>query len=352
MSAADVARWFEQHQNKLFAPKIRMFLGSTEVNTTIVDTLLSSPRAFWCFNNGIRALCRIVKKNPIGGATRETGIFECYGLHVVNGAQRVGAIADAAMKKPDAVANACVPFRIISLEHCPSDFDKKVTRYNNTQNRIDRRDFVALDIDQERIRGELLLEGVTYIYKSGETLTPSDKGFGLEEATVARACLQPDASLAVQAKREIGKLWEEIEKAPYKTLFNPSVSGPSIWRAVQIVRKSRPPWQTFAAVKRAAIVSSQSTETVSSHTLFFTVCRAALYKVSSRSMVKCVRRLCNSQRGYIGRCFSSLMCITQTLIWRTYSRMQRNVSTLKNYFRAHESALTATNFGKTQTESE
>jgi hypothetical protein len=41
----------------------------------------------------------------------------------------------------------------------------------------------------------------------------------------------------VQAKRENGKLWEDIEKAPYKTLFNPSINGPSIWRAVQIVRE-------------------------------------------------------------------------------------------------------------------
>ena len=140
-----------------------MFLGSTEVNTTIVDTLLSSPQDFWYFNNGISALCRIVKKKPIGGATRETGIFECYDLRVVNGAQTVGAIAHAAQKNPAAVANARVPFRLISLEQCPPDFGKKVTRYNNTQNRIDRRDFVALDIEKERIRGELILEGVTYI---------------------------------------------------------------------------------------------------------------------------------------------------------------------------------------------
>jgi AIPR protein len=123
------------------------------------------------------------------------------------------------------------------LESCPSDFDKQVTRYTNTQNRIDRRDFVALDIEQERIRGELQLEGVTYVYKSGETQPATATGFDLVEATIARACLQPDAALAVQAKREIGKLWDDIEKAPYKTLFNPSVAGPALWRAVQVVRQ-------------------------------------------------------------------------------------------------------------------
>jgi hypothetical protein len=149
----------------------------------------------------------------------------------------VGAIASAAQKSPESVALARVSVKLVSLEACPANFDRKVTRYNNTQNRIDRRDFVALDIEQERIRGELQLEGVAYVYKSGETLTPNQNGFGLDEATVARACLQPDVALAVQAKREIGKLWEDITKAPYKILFNPSVNGPGVWRAVQIVRQ-------------------------------------------------------------------------------------------------------------------
>lgn len=237
VAAADVARWYDKHQSQLFVPNIRMFLGSTDVNSTIAETLRDTPREFWYFNNGISALCRTIKKKLIGGATRETGTFECHDLRVVNGAQTVGAIADAATKYPDKVADARVPIRLVSLENCPAEFDKKVTRYNNTQNRIDRRDFVALDVEQERVRGELLLEGVTYVYKSGETLTPSPKGFGLEEATVARACSQPDVGLAVQAKREIGKLWDDIDKAPYKILFNPSVAGPSVWRSVQIVRE-------------------------------------------------------------------------------------------------------------------
>jgi len=237
VSAADIARWYDQYNNQLFAPNIRMFLGSTEVNTTILDTLQGSPQDFWYFNNGISALCRTIRKKPIGGNTRENGIFECHDLRIVNGAQTVGAIASAAQKNPDSVALARVSIRLVSLESCPADFDRKVTRYNNTQNRIDRRDFVALDIEQERIRGELQLEGVAYVYKSGETLIPNQSGFGLDEATVARACLQTDVALAVQAKREIGKLWEDITKAPYKILFNPSVNGPGVWRAVQIVRQ-------------------------------------------------------------------------------------------------------------------
>lgn len=64
------------------------------------------------------------------------------------------------------------------------------------------------------------------MYKSGEASPTTSTGFDLVEATVARACIQTDVTLAVQAKREIGKLWDDIEKPPYKILFNPSVSGP------------------------------------------------------------------------------------------------------------------------------
>jgi hypothetical protein len=41
----------------------------------------------------------------------------------------------------------------------------------------------------------------------------------------------------MQLKREISKLWENIEKAPYKELFNPTISGLYIWRCVQAQRK-------------------------------------------------------------------------------------------------------------------
>lgn len=235
IAASDVAEW-AKHQNRLFAPNLRVFLGITEVNSSMVETLTKEPTNFWYYNNGITALCRSISKKPLGGNTRETGYFDCSDLRIVNGAQTVGAISEATIKNPEQVSRARVGIRLISLETCPANFDKEVTRFNNSQNRIERRDFVALDPEQERIASELLLEGVTYLYKSGETLSAHDSGFDLVEATVARACSQSDPVFAVNAKAEIGRLWENIEKAPYKVLFNASVTGPSIWRLVQVAR--------------------------------------------------------------------------------------------------------------------
>lgn len=234
--AADVADWMRANGSRLFERNLRQFLGTSQVNQDIVDTLLNRPEDFWYFNNGITAVASGMAKKPLGGNSTESGIFECTGFCVVNGAQTVGSIFAAASQSPESVQKAMVPLRIISSEMSPLVFASEVTRFTNTQNAIEKRDFVALDPDQERIRQELHIEGVEYAYKSGASTGSAAKRFDLTEATVALACSNSDVSLSVQAKREISKLWEDISKAPYKQLFNGGVSGPHVWETVQALR--------------------------------------------------------------------------------------------------------------------
>jgi len=234
--AADVAGWMKTNGPRLFEKNLRQFLGTSAVNQDIVDTLVQRPEDFWYFNNGITAVASEVAKKPIGGNSAESAIFECTGFCVVNGAQTVGSIFAAATQNAEAVAKAMVPVRIISSANSPGPFASEVTRFTNTQNAIEKRDFVALDPEQERIRQELHIEGVEYAYKSGANTGTAAKRFDLTEATVALACSSMDVTLAVQAKREIGRLWEDLSKAPYKQLFNASVTGPVVWQAVQAMR--------------------------------------------------------------------------------------------------------------------
>jgi hypothetical protein len=236
VAALDVAAWADAYHPRLFAPNLRMFLGRTDVNEGMLETLRTNPENFWYFNNGITALCATIKKKPIGGTARESGVFELSDVTIVNGAQTVGALASARSTHADALGRARVFIRFISLENTPADIASEITRFTNTQNRIERRDFVALDPQQERIRTELQIDNVEYVFKSGHSLPPNRPGLDITEATVALACASNDVSLAVQAKREIGKLWEDITKAPYCALFNPSVSGPEVWRLVRILR--------------------------------------------------------------------------------------------------------------------
>jgi hypothetical protein len=234
VKASDVATWWHAYGVRLLASNLRNFLGETAINEGMLATLVNNPQHFWYFNNGITILCSEVRKKLMGGNDRTAGTFDLRNISIVNGAQTVGSIGSA---PPSNLENAMVPIRMISLEHCPEGFSVTLTRAANTQNRIEARDFAALDPEQERLRIELLMqEKKQYVYKSGSfSITPAD-GCTIDEAAVSLACAQADLALAVQAKREISKLYEDISRAPYKILFNASVTAERMWQCVRIQR--------------------------------------------------------------------------------------------------------------------
>jgi hypothetical protein len=237
LDAMDIASWWQLYSNRLFAPNLRKFLGNTDVNESITSTLINTPEKFWYFNNGITILCETVNQKPIGKGSTKSGVFECTGVSIVNGAQTVGSIAKAFASDPEKVRLARVSARLISLNNCPEGFATEITRAANTQNKIENRDFVSLDSEQERLQTDLrILCDKEYVYKGGDQKPKEDIGCDLEEATVALACADADLELAVQAKREIGKLWEATEKPPYKLLFNSNLSAIRLWRSVEILR--------------------------------------------------------------------------------------------------------------------
>lgn len=237
VSAADVATWWAEHRARLFVDNLRKFIGDTDVNESIKQTLQSEPLNFWYFNNGVTVLCSKIGKKPIGGGDKSTGYFVCEGARVVNGAQTVGCIGTASELQSSVVSEARVLVRLISLEGCPPDFNNRITRAANTQNRIEKQDFVTLDPIQEKLKVDLALEGVTYHYKRSEDqVVQDDKNVTLEDATVALACAGANVDLAVTAKREIGKLWESATTAPYTDLFNPNLTVTKLQRCVQVLR--------------------------------------------------------------------------------------------------------------------
>ncbi len=235
LEVGDISEWASYGDN-LYHRNIRGFKGSTDVNTAIVDTLHNRPDNFWYFNNGITILCSQLTKQPIGGKSKDSGVFECKGASIVNGAQTVGSVI-AALNDGGPVENARVVVRLISLEKCPDEFGSELTRATNTQNRIEKRDFAALDPNQPRLRTELLLSfNKEYAYKTGEAQPSSDAGCTLDEASVALACANDDVGYCVQAKREIGRLYDNIKQPPYTNLFNSSLTALRLWKSVQILR--------------------------------------------------------------------------------------------------------------------
>lgn len=238
IAASDLAALHNKFGHRLFSRNVRMFLGeATQVNTGIQDTVNERADLFWYLNNGITALAASIHRRAAGGATRTSGTFDCEGLTIVNGAQTIGSISVAAMKNPAAAQAARVPIRIVSLEGAPDGFSSLITRTNNTQNRMDARNFVALDPVQERLRAEFAIDKIDYEYRQGEVESSGANRLGLVEATIALACSQPEVDLAVQAKREIGKLWEDISRPPYKVLFHSGRTIEDIWNRVLAFRR-------------------------------------------------------------------------------------------------------------------
>lgn len=83
---------------------------------------------------------------------------------------------------------------------------------------------MSQDPEQARLSTEFAVAGHEYVFRTGDSVTDTATGCDLTDATVALACAYR-VEEAVLAKREIGSLWDDITRIPYKALFNASTSG-------------------------------------------------------------------------------------------------------------------------------
>ncbi len=224
IAASDLASLFEKYLDSLFIPNIRSFKGDTEVNNQIINSINNSPETFCYLNNGITLIANEIKKKPIGGSSRELGIFECKGLAIVNGAQTVGACHKVFIQNENNTKKAYVVAKFIETGKQDSELARAITKAANTQNKIERKDFVSLDPYQKELQEELDILGIRYVYKTGEN-AQGDNCYDLTYVTQALIADTDDLQLITVAKREIGHVWDDVEKAPYKILFNPSKNG-------------------------------------------------------------------------------------------------------------------------------
>lgn len=234
--ASALGEWYQQYGNRLFAKNIRYYKGSTEVNQGIKDVLRSDPETFFYYNNGIKILCHKVTRKAAHSTDRVTGLFALEGVSLVNGAQTTGAIGTVFSEMPDVAARAKVFVQVIDLGDADEEQAMQITRLSNTQNRIDGKDFVALDPEQERLKMELSFSDIQYLYKSGASIEDLSHQISLDEAIVAQACSLDDLSIVATAKRNIGALTENINKPPYKLLFNKSTNSFALVNNIRVSR--------------------------------------------------------------------------------------------------------------------
>jgi hypothetical protein len=233
--------WWKTHGKGLLAANIRHSLGPTDVNNQIRATAVSALEHFWYYNNGITLIADEAEKAPAKAASKAAGIFQFKNASLVNGAQTVSSLAK--VEDDEKLGRVRVPFRVILLSGTSAGFGQEVTRTNNLQNRIEPRDFVAQDPEQSRLRMEMAIEDVDYQFVRSEEAVASTASTSCEliEVTTALACASGDANLAVQVKTGFSRIFADLSKAPYKALFNPSVSGAKAFNSC-VVQRSIDTW--------------------------------------------------------------------------------------------------------------
>lgn len=151
---------FDKYGFALFYKNVRNPLLQSQFNEDIERTALEEPAYFWYYNNGITAITYLVPS--IGNRTEDINLT---GLQIINGAQTVYSIYRAyknasPTKRKQMDSESLVTLRL--LKSGGKDFDLNVTRYTNSQNPVDDRDFCANDDIQIRLQNESYQTNVWY----------------------------------------------------------------------------------------------------------------------------------------------------------------------------------------------
>ena len=136
---------------RLLEQNVRVFLQArSKVNRGIRDTLVSEPKMFFAYNNGITATAEDVEISNDGGRQMLCGLRN---FQIVNGGQTTASIHAAMRKKVDlsqtfvqmklSVVNADQAVKVVP----------KISEYANSQNRVAASDFFANHPFHVRVEG-------------------------------------------------------------------------------------------------------------------------------------------------------------------------------------------------------
>lgn len=232
VSCADVAEWYKSHEELLFTENIRSSLSDSSINSQIESTILQSPSDFWYLNNGITAIADEVLRKPIGlGDQRDSSFWSVKNIKIVNGAQTTSSIARAYKRDPSKVKRAYAQIKIISLEKAPVDIATRITTATNTQNRVEAKDFLALEPIQDGLSEAFRKIGIQYCFRRGEKVIDPNAGLDVQELAMSLAVSIGDIGAVVIAKRNAGFLTDLNEY--YPKLFSNPIDASTAWSNVK-----------------------------------------------------------------------------------------------------------------------
>jgi hypothetical protein len=178
---------FEKYKFSLFFNNVRNPLPQSNYNQAIVDTLNKKPEMFWYFNNGITAISKMIK--PVGF---DSQIAELRGLQIINGAQTVYSVYSAyknANEGQREIMDLETKINLRLIRSNNDDMNLEITRYTNSQNPMEARDFWANDEVQIRLQEESFKTKYWYGKRRGEFRTLPDGVEVIENSYFAKVYL-------------------------------------------------------------------------------------------------------------------------------------------------------------------
>lgn len=151
---------FKTYNFSLFFKNVRNPLLQSQFNNEIEKTAIEESNLFWYYNNGITAITYLLPE--IGKKAEEITVT---GLQIINGAQTVYSIYRAyenasPTQRLKMDSEALITFRL--LKSGGKSFDLNVTRYTNSQNPVQDRDFCANDDIQVALQNASYQTNVWY----------------------------------------------------------------------------------------------------------------------------------------------------------------------------------------------
>lgn len=216
----------------IFDKNIREYLGNKGVNKNIYATLLDREerKNFFYYNNGITVICdKMSKITTQPSAYNMSAVFSIENPQIVNGCQTVNSIYEA-LKNVDPSTlereykDTFVMLKILEIDRENLEEDvlyKNIVKFNNSQNSIDEKTFVANTDIFIRLQKEFEEKGFLLLIKQSDKNKFSNKYKVLTKLKVSNA--ERIKRFGVDEMKKVSDVFIPLEK--FLQVINAFVSG-------------------------------------------------------------------------------------------------------------------------------
>ena len=158
----------QQLDYALLYDNVRGYLGETDYNANIVNTLRQNNKEFFMLNNGLTFTATGVDAEPINSGNKY--LFSISDFQIVNGGQTIRAIYNYLNSENESniIKNLRETYVLVRIFKIPveDELKNRIAEYTNSQNAIASSDLKSVDKIQIQIENYLKEEQILYIRKA------------------------------------------------------------------------------------------------------------------------------------------------------------------------------------------